>query len=76
VWLAAGRDAGQPYSRDAVGSGSYLAFLARSTKGDRRSEMTDHSILTGRGVETTPADLELTALDGSCVLYELERVAR
>lgn len=38
--------------------------------------MTDHSILTGRGADTTPAYLELTALDGSCVLYELELVGR
>jgi hypothetical protein len=38
--------------------------------------MTDHSKFTRRSAGTTPADLELAALEGSCVLYELELVAR
>lgn len=38
--------------------------------------MTDHSKLTRRGAGTTPANVELAALEGACVLYELELVAR
>jgi hypothetical protein len=38
--------------------------------------MTDHSKMTRRSAERTPADLELAPLEGSFVLYELELVAR